>query len=395
MASYFVKTSGSGGSDANNGTTWALAKATVQAGLTLCTTAGDNLYVAPGRYYEVNLDPHSAGSRAAPKSFIGDWTSTIADGGTNLSGVAPGYVILDASKQTGNKGFSMANSVMKLSTDKWVYWNVKNFFMTGGLYCFLIWPLTSTISHDSVTYENIIGWSTGDKGFQIGNCKIDSDTGTAITINNCIGISQGTLGANSIYEAGLYLQTPTATQYTNPSFIFNRCFFRGNNTGFTTASNSVNRIRATFNNCTIMAAQPRVSHYAIHNVVADGTYCFFIFNDCFISGYRASVSGVTAAGTTSTFNRCKFYVSDTDPAQTSLLSPPLHGELFTLMAGASIVDANSSNGTFPDIWGNAMYGNADFGAQELQLNQQLVYPMASLYSTSTGRTWSPFPAGRP
>ena len=95
MSNYFVKKTGS---DANNGTTWALAKATVQAGFNLCTVAGDILYVAPGRYFEYNVDPPSAGTRASKKSFVGDWNSIVQDGGGNLSGVAQGYVIIDASK---------------------------------------------------------------------------------------------------------------------------------------------------------------------------------------------------------------------------------------------------------------------------------------------------------
>ena len=55
MATYFVK--GSGGSDANNGTTWALAKATVQAGLNLLSASGgDTLVVKYDDVHSLSAD---------------------------------------------------------------------------------------------------------------------------------------------------------------------------------------------------------------------------------------------------------------------------------------------------------------------------------------------------
>lgn len=46
MATYYV---GIGGNDGNAGTSWALRKLTIAAGESLCTSAGDVLYVGAGR----------------------------------------------------------------------------------------------------------------------------------------------------------------------------------------------------------------------------------------------------------------------------------------------------------------------------------------------------------
>ena len=50
MATYYV--SATTGNDSNDGSTAALAKATVGAGENLATSAGDVVYIAPGNYRE-------------------------------------------------------------------------------------------------------------------------------------------------------------------------------------------------------------------------------------------------------------------------------------------------------------------------------------------------------
>ena len=48
MATYYV--SATDGSDSDDGSTAALAKATIGAGENLATSAGDIVYIAPGTY---------------------------------------------------------------------------------------------------------------------------------------------------------------------------------------------------------------------------------------------------------------------------------------------------------------------------------------------------------
>ena len=71
MAIFYV--SAQTGDDSDNGTTAALAKATLQAGLDLISAAGDIVYVAPGTYREqVNLSSAVNGGTGDHIKIIGD-----------------------------------------------------------------------------------------------------------------------------------------------------------------------------------------------------------------------------------------------------------------------------------------------------------------------------------
>jgi len=385
MSSYFVKKTGS---DANNGTTWALAKATVQAGFNLCTVAGDILYVAPGRYFEYNVDPPSAGTRASKKSFVGDWNSTVQDGGGNTSGILQGYVIIDASKQSGGTlGFRYvsAASPIKQGSNNLAYWNIKNLVCTGGQNGFLIWAASSGAAHDGVTYENILGDAWYDKGLQCGNWAVDSDTGATITFKNCIGISRLYYVG---YGSGAYIDHPVATLRTNPNYTFTRCFLHGLNTGLSYVANSANKLRVTFNNCTIIASQTHAASLALYNAASDAGAAnnVMTYNDCFISGHKISLAAGGGCGN-HVFNRCKFYASDTEATQTSEIQPPLWTGIDYLYPGSTAIDTNSNNGVFPDLFSNVQRGNADFGAQEYVAGYYLREPYSAL-PPIVGRTHS-------
>jgi hypothetical protein len=79
MATYYV---GKGGSDGNNGTTWALRRLTVDAAENIPVAAGDTVYIGPGSY-EVNgvvLTCDVSGSSGSPITYIGDVTGQNTDG---------------------------------------------------------------------------------------------------------------------------------------------------------------------------------------------------------------------------------------------------------------------------------------------------------------------------
>ena len=69
MATYYV--SATTGNDSNDGSTAALAKATVGAGENLATSAGDVVYIAPGNYREAVVHGYS-GTAGGRIYFIGD-----------------------------------------------------------------------------------------------------------------------------------------------------------------------------------------------------------------------------------------------------------------------------------------------------------------------------------
>jgi len=378
MSNYFVKKTGS---DANNGTTWALAKATIQAGFNLCTVAGDFLYVAPGRYFEKSIIPPSAGTRASKKSFVGDWNSIIQDGGGNFSGVTQGYVIIDASKQTGTKGYSTTLYCTNTSNN-WAYWNIKNLVCTGGAFGLLIYAATGGTATDGTTFENIITESWYEKGLQLGNWTVNPDTGAPITIKNCIGIGKIN---SATYGGGAYVDNTNAgTLVTGYCYVFERCYFKGTQNGFVYAAGVNNRMRIKMSNCAIISSQPGYANAAVifNNLSTNNAaYSQIDFYDCIFVGFKRDITAGGGAGN-HTYTRCKFYLSEAETVATSEIQPLLWPGIDYLYPGSPIVDANSNNGVFPDIFGNSQQGNADFGAQELMTGVYLREPNAQMPLTS-------------
>lgn len=76
MATYYV---GPGGSDSNDGTTWALRKLTIGGAEGIGLSAGDTVYVAPGTYRE-GIGFGASGSSGNPITLIGDVTGEHTDG---------------------------------------------------------------------------------------------------------------------------------------------------------------------------------------------------------------------------------------------------------------------------------------------------------------------------
>ncbi len=124
MAIYYT---GPGGNDANNGTTWALRTATIQAGIDLFSGGGtDRLYVAPGRYPEVAVPGVAGASKASPHEVIADKSglNTSSEPGRVITqgadasdyGVPVRTHIIDHTESWGNRsnwtwrGFDLYNS---------------------------------------------------------------------------------------------------------------------------------------------------------------------------------------------------------------------------------------------------------------------------------------------
>lgn len=76
MATYYV---GSGGNNANAGTSWAQRKATLNGAEDIPVEAGDTVYVGPGTYREL-LTCDANGSSGSPITYIGDYTGANTDG---------------------------------------------------------------------------------------------------------------------------------------------------------------------------------------------------------------------------------------------------------------------------------------------------------------------------
>ena len=75
MATYKV---GIGGNDANDGSTWALRKLTLNGAEDIPVAAGDIIHVGPGTYREL-LTIDVSGSAGNPITYIGDYSGALTD----------------------------------------------------------------------------------------------------------------------------------------------------------------------------------------------------------------------------------------------------------------------------------------------------------------------------
>jgi hypothetical protein len=121
VATYYVRPDGSN-SNAGTGTGTTQAKATVAAGIALCTTAGDILWIAPGTYREVNHNAGYSGSAGTPITMKGDVTGATF-------GVAAGPVILSA-YTTDDVTAPSATSVIVWNSRS--YWTFEDLLVVGG-----------------------------------------------------------------------------------------------------------------------------------------------------------------------------------------------------------------------------------------------------------------------
>jgi len=215
MATYYV--SATTGNDSNNGTTIALAKATIGAGEDLATSAGDIVYIAPGTYRETITHGYS-GTQANRIYFIGDPDCEIFG-----DAVPPGIVRVtktDANNlpDTGATLFTVIYSGGK----DYITW--KNIYVDGGGY-----PVTSQT--DSNTTYGIRAQYESDR-MEVINCMIQGvfyGTYRVGYVRSCAafchfgGFREGYLIENSVASSyyGFYIPT-----------LVRNCVAIGGNYGF-------------------------------------------------------------------------------------------------------------------------------------------------------------------
>jgi len=185
---------GSGGSDSNDGLSWAGRKLTVQAAVTAATVAGDSVYVAPGTYAET-VTLIAGGSAGTVKSLIGDVT------GVNTSGTS-GIVRI-----TGSNNNQTATRTNALVASARSYWTIQG------------------ISFDSTT--NVLATFTNCTNFIIRKCFF-ADTPFWVG-----AIAFGTVGesANNLVQQCWFLGTDgvnfTSGSPLNCACVVESCFFLG------------------------------------------------------------------------------------------------------------------------------------------------------------------------
>lgn len=212
QADFFVKTTGAGGNDGSDGTSWATAKATVNAaaGLVTGATPAKIVAVAPGVYPAESITPGSVGSSGAHHKIIIDTQEVYTDGGANTHGLGRGLGVFYTSDAT--VGFSLY-SVSNIG-----YWDVHGVVGIGlrGI----------DIGHTSAgpVKMNLLD----SVGISIGNTESAGvwmaqygELDRGIAAYRVLGLRLG-------YGRGLSCRTYNASSFhTNPDFLFQACYGHG------------------------------------------------------------------------------------------------------------------------------------------------------------------------
>jgi hypothetical protein len=216
MTTYYV---GSGGDNGNNGTTWALRKATLNGAEDIPVAANDTVYVGPGTYRE-SLTVDVSGAAGQPITYIGDYSGTNTDG---VGGVV---------RITGSDNDQSATRASCITASSKNYRTFRGFHM--GLTTGTVMALTSPanwIIEQCVLAE----WVARVKGIQ--------PTGAdqlAVTIRNCAFLNIG--------DSGIYFSHNPAVD--NAGHVVENCLF----TGARDRAIGTERVGGiTIKNCTILS----------------------------------------------------------------------------------------------------------------------------------------------
>lgn len=144
--------------DNTDGSTWAKAFHTIQAGLSAIPNAGGGhrVVVRPDTYAEANLDPAFKGAAGAYNTLLGDFDGSLGSGAkgwvvidsgapevllrtnTNAGGGNPPWMILDKGDPKSEYGFKsidwwgMSRCLPTYSTIHWDRWILRNLYTTGA-----------------------------------------------------------------------------------------------------------------------------------------------------------------------------------------------------------------------------------------------------------------------
>lgn len=210
MATYYV---GVGGSDANNGTSWALRKLTLNGAEDIPVAAGDTVYVGPGTYRE-SLTVDVSGSAGNIITYIGDYTGANTSGSkgvVRITGSADDIALTRANCITGSsknyrtfQGFAFdTTSSAPITMATCTYWTVDQCYVVSKAYgvnvdqactnvnitrCF-VWTPGYT---GTGLYLGGGGAATNNRACVVENCAVFGGYGVyvyafgGVTVRNCI-----------------------------------------------------------------------------------------------------------------------------------------------------------------------------------------------------------------
>jgi hypothetical protein len=221
MTTYYV---GKGGDNANNGTTWALRKLTLNGAEDIPVTSGDVVYVGPGVYREqLTLDV----SGTSTIEYIGDVT------GANTDGIG-GEVVISGSDND------------QTTTRNYGIWGISKNNRSFTNFCFEMHGSISITSDDSddfviknCVFRGYDDYATGGAIFS------GVGSGYTILVSSCAFIGVG---------AAVVFSSISSVDLTSPSGV-NNCVFINTSTNTTRSSIKFTNVGgATVKGCTFFGA---------------------------------------------------------------------------------------------------------------------------------------------
>lgn len=284
MTTYYV---GSGGNDANAGTSWALRKLTLNGAEDIPVAANDTVYVGPGTYREL-LTVDVSGTAGNLINYIGDYL------GRNTDGVG-GMVRITGSDN--DQTATRANCVTATGKN---YRNFNGFVMD-----------TCTSTNPSISCgTNPASWTVQNCAFINQGGITFSGTGTGNTVQNCVF-----WGHNSFQ-----VQFTHSATVSNAGHIVQNCLF------VASTSRGVNSTRIggiTVANCTFFGGM-NSGAIRVDTALAGGQT--ITVNNCIFTNLSVALQATVAGEITENYNT--FWNNATDRTNTntganSQVYPPL------------------------------------------------------------------------
>lgn len=343
MTTYYA---GVGGNDANNGTSYALRKLTIQAAVNLATTAGDQVMVSPGTYRET-VTLAASGSGGSPISLIGDYT------GANTSG-ARGVVRI-----TGSNDDITATRSNCIAISSKSYLVIQGFTLDGSS--------SYVVSMSSAANVTIKQCHVGYAFANTSTIYCSGASQTAVTISECV-VHGGT------QNPAIYILHSSGL--SDVAHVIQNCLIVGPIYAASIRSDRVGGV--TVKNCTI-----RQSTYGVAVQAALTGGQTVTVNNCILDACYTALQAVNVGEITEDYNTLPLAVTarvNVTAGANSVTRPPLFGTRwfheavnsgkiatpFDLASYSTLVEYNSGTGApSTDMRGAAATGTyREWGALE-------------------------------
>lgn len=262
MATYYV---GKGGSDANNGQSWANRKLTLNGAEDIPVAAGDTVYVGPGTYRET-LTCDVSGTSGNPITYIGDVTGAHTDGvggvvritGSNddktitRSDGVQSYVSYRTFRgfrvDLATTGFSMGTGVGLVLEDCVAVECANGFLLwlgSNGGPATIRRCIALSCNFNGIAFEG--GGAYDLNNSVVENCIVSPGTWASGIFNRHSNV---TIRNTTIYGAGEGIYQ--GNDVTNGSVVVNNCIIQNNSVGITAVASGdvVENYNSFFNNDT-------------------------------------------------------------------------------------------------------------------------------------------------